>query len=166
MGMGCFALFISVFYLVGFGLLGYGAWSAWRSTQAANWPTVSANIAQLSVHENSDSEGVTYEVKVLYQYAVDGVNYEGSRLAFGYAGSGSRKSHDEIHQKLKEAKAVRVRYDPANPSESCLSFGINRSIQTILTFAIFWLVFVIGFTLLVCIGSGRDRVLIDNLSVQ
>jgi hypothetical protein len=164
--MGCFIVFISIFYLVGFGLLGFGLWSARRSTQAAAWPTTPGTITQLSIQEHSDSEGTSYEVKVQYQYTVDGIAYEGSRLAFGYGASSGKEAHDEIHNKLKGAKIVAVRYDPSNPSVSCLSFGLHRTIQLTLAFAVTWLVFVIGFTLFIWLISGRDAVLIENLSVQ
>jgi hypothetical protein len=164
--MGCFTAFISIFYLVGFGLLGFGMWSARRSTQAATWPTAPGTITRLEVHENSDSDGSTYEVKVQYTYTVDGVAYEGSRLAFGYAASSGKDAHDEIHRKLKEAKTVAVRYDPSDPSVSCLSFGLHRSIQLTLAFAVTWLAFVFGFTLLWWLFSRPDAVLLENLSVQ
>ncbi|MSR32074.1 MAG: DUF3592 domain-containing protein [Gemmataceae bacterium] len=166
MEFGCFALFISVFYVVGFGLLGYGLWSARRSTQAASWPTTAATVTQLEVRESSDSDGSSFEVKVQYAYAVDGVAHKGSRLAFGYASSSGREAHEEIHRKLKEAKAVSVRYDPADPSVSCLSFGLHRSIQFTLAFAATWLLFVIGFTLLFWLFSRRDAVLLENLLLQ
>jgi hypothetical protein len=165
-GTGCFAVFISVFYVVGFGLLGYGLWSARRSTQAAAWPTAPATITSLEVRENADSDGSTYEVQVQYTYTVDGVAYDGSRLAFGYARSSGREAHDEIFRRLKEARAVSARYDPADPSVSCLSFGLHRSIQLTLAFAVTWLLFVIGFTLLFWLFSRRDVVLLENLSVQ
>src|SRR5437879_77834 len=125
--MGCFAVFISVFYLIGLGLLGYGVWNARRSTQAAHWPTTSGTLTQLEVQGKSDSEGSTYEVKVSYTYAVEGVAYDGSRLAFGYSGSGNREAHDEVYRKLKDAKVVAVRYDPSDPAVSCLSFGMHSS---------------------------------------
>ena len=141
-------------------------WSARRSTQAAHWPTTPGTIIEISVQENSNSDESTYEVKVRYTYAVGGIAYEGSRLAFGYGGSGGRATHDEIHRRLKDAKAVAVRYDPSDPSVSCLSFGLHRSIQTILVFAITWLLFVFGFTLLMLLSSRRDGVLLDNLSVE
>src|SRR4051794_25671266 len=103
--MGCVAIFVGVFYLFGFGLLGAGLWSAWRSTQAAAWPTVPGALPRLSVNETSGGDAAPYEVKVQYPYTVDGVAYEGSRLAFGYASSSGREAPDEIYRKLKEAKA-------------------------------------------------------------
>ncbi|MBY0231024.1 MAG: DUF3592 domain-containing protein [Gemmataceae bacterium] len=163
----CFIVpFISIFWLVGFGLLGYGLWSARQSTVAGSWPTVPATITSLELVEDRDSDGVAHEVKVKYAYTVDGTAYEGSRLAFGYGGSSGRKAHEQIHQRLKEAKAVQARYDPADPSRSCLSFGIHRSIQLMLVFAITWLLFVAGFTALLWLFSRPDTVLLDNLSVQ
>lgn len=115
----------------------------------------------------SDSDGSpTYAVKLQYTYAIDGITYEGSRLAFGYAASSGREAHDEIFQRLKEAKVVSARYDPSNPSVSCLSFGLHRSIQMTLLFAVTWLLFVIGFTLMFWLFSRRDSVLLNNLSVQ
>jgi hypothetical protein len=164
--MGCVTVFMSVFLLIGFGVLGYGIWSAQRSTQAAAWPTTPGTIKQLSVQENSDSDGNTYEVKVQYTYKVDGVAYQGSRLAFGYVASSGREAHDEIHRKLQGAKTITVRYNPSDPSVSCLSFGLHRSIQMILVFAVTWLVFVLGLTLFVWLFCCSDRVLLDNLSVQ
>lgn len=164
--IGFFTVFISVFYAIGFGMLGHGLWSVWRSTQAAAWPTTPATITSLECRENRDGDGDAYEVQVGYAYSVDGVDYEGSRLAFGYTGSSGKEAHEEIYQRLKAAKAVSVRYNPAAPSVSCLSFGLHRSIQLSLAFAFTWLAFVIGFTLLFWLFSTRDAVLLDNLSVR
>ncbi|MEX0717638.1 MAG: DUF3592 domain-containing protein [Planctomycetaceae bacterium] len=185
------AIFIGVCHVVGFAILGYGLWSARKSTRAAAWPSVSATITKLEVREISDSESTTYEVKVEYAYTVAGTAYAGSRVAFGYAGSSGRKAHDEIHRKLREAKGVSVRYDPSAPSVSCLSYGMHRSIQFALAFAVAWLLFwsgftllwlssniaagvvivmfvlfVSGFTLLAWLFSRSDSVLLNNLSVQ
>ena len=164
--LGCFAAFISIFYAVGFGLLGYGLWSAWRSTEAASWPTTDGTVTKTELKENSDGEGTSYQVQVEYSYAVAGNNYHGSRLAFGYAGSSGREAHAEIHEKLKAAKSVTVRYDPADPASSVLSFGVHRSIQLMIIFAITWLAFCFGFTVLVWLTSFSDSVLLENLSVQ
>ncbi|MBM3459957.1 MAG: DUF3592 domain-containing protein [Armatimonadetes bacterium] len=161
-----FVLGFSVFYLIGIVLLWSAVASARESTRAAAWPTTPATITSLELSEKSDSDGSAYEVKVRYTYTVHKVTYEGDCLAFGYAGSSGRESHDEIHRRLKEAKAVAVRYDPANPSVSCLSFGLHRSILLRLAFAVTWLVFVTGSTVMFRLLTRGDKVLLDNLSVQ
>ena len=163
--MGCFAIFMSVFYLLGFVVLGFGIWSARRSTQAANWPTTPGVLKNLALKENNN-DGTTYEVQVEYAYTVAGTEYRGNRLAFGYAASSGSEAHTEIYEKLKAAKSVEVRYDPDDPATSTLSFGIHRSIQFMLVFAITWLAFVIGFTVVWWVASRSDNVLLQNLSVQ
>lgn len=165
-GMGCFAAFISLFYIVGFGILEYSVRAARRSTQAADWLTAQGTITNVAIQTNGGSDGDTYEVKVTYTYTVDGNTYTGSRLAFGYAGSSGRAIHDKIYQKLHEAKSAAVRYNPRDPSSSVLSVGIHRSIQFAFVFAITWLVFVLGFTLIWWIAMHDDDVLLQNLIVQ
>jgi hypothetical protein len=107
-----------------------------------------------------------WHVQVDYAYTVAGQAYRGSRLAFGYVASNKRQAHAEIYEKLKAAKSVDVRYDPDDPTSSALSYGFHRSIQFILAFAITWLVFTLGFTLLWMLGECSDNVLLKNLSVQ
>jgi hypothetical protein len=165
-GMGCLAAFISIFYVVGFSILGYGVWAARRSTQAAGWPTVQGTITNVAIQTNYDSDGDTYKVKVAYAYTVGGTAHTGSRLAFGYAGSSGRAAHEKIYEKLHNAESVAVRYDPADPSSSVLSVGIHRSIQFMLAFAIIWLAVLFGLTLAWWIASRNDNVLLKNLIVQ
>lgn len=159
-------IFFGVFFLIGFLTLGKGLWEAYRSSRASRWPTVSGNIAELELEDDSTGESTTYEVKVRYTYAVDGAEYEGTRLAFGYLGSSERPGHDEIYQRLKNATTVEVRYNPTDPAVSCLSFGLHRSIVFLLLFAAVWLAFITGFVALWWVASGSDDVLLRNLIVQ
>lgn len=159
--------FISLFYCAGFGILGYGVWAAKRSTEAAEWPTAQGKLVSVELKHKSDGEGaMTYEVLVEYTYDVMGKPYRGSRLAYGYASSSGLESHREIERKLKAAKSVEVRYDPFDPATSVLSFGFHRSIQFMLAFAVTWLAFVFGFTLIWWLASRSDTVLLQNLSVK
>ena len=164
--MVCFILFLSVFYIADFVLLGNGLRMARRSVEPRAWPTAQATLSTLEVVKNSDGDSTTYEVKVRYDSTVEGVAHEGSCLAFGYGGSSSKESHDEICQRIKEAKAVAVRYDPSDPSISCLSFGIHQGIQVLLMFAVGYLSFIIGFTVILWLSTRPDSVLLDNLSLQ
>ncbi|QDT52724.1 hypothetical protein Pan44_07360 [Caulifigura coniformis] len=164
--MGVFIPFISIFYIAGFVILGWVVRGAYQSTQAATWPTAAGTITSLEVDDVSDSDGTAYEVKVHYSYSVAGTDYEGSRLAFGYGASSGWKAAQQIRERLQQAREVAVRYDPADPSVSCLSYGFHRTLQCVLAFGITWLLFVIGFTLMFWLFSRPDTVLLNNLLVQ
>ena len=161
-----FVVFISFFYVAGFGLLGYSLLSMKRSTAAAAWPTASGTIVSCDLETNSDSDGNTYEVKVTYKYSVGSREMTNDVLAFGYCASSGRKAHLEIFNKLKAANTLDVRYDPSDPQTSVLSYGFHRSIQFLLAFAVTWLLFVVGFTIIWWVASRGDQVLLQNLNIQ
>lgn len=166
LGLVLAAAILGCLYVIGFAMLGSTLWGAWQSTQAAGWPTTAATITALELHDDNDGEATTHEVKVQYTYSVDGQAYAGSTLAFGYCASSGRKAHDDIFQRLKQAKGVSVRYDPANPSVSCLSFGLHRTLQVLFAFAVTWLSFLMGVSLILWLFSWPDSVLLNNLLVQ
>ena len=162
-----FTAFISIFYAIGIGILLYALWSAKRSNAAANWPTSNGTITNCILNQANDGDGgTTYEVKVKYNYAVNGQTFSSSRLAFGYAGSSGRNAHQQIYETLRSARSVTVRYDPGDPSNSTLSFGIHRSIRFQFAFAITWLAFVFGFTVIWWVASQNDNVLLQNMIVH
>jgi hypothetical protein len=160
-----FLTFISVFYFVGFSLLGYGLWSAYRSLRAGDWPSVEGSLTKVELVE-THNDGTTWKVVPEYSYSVAGQHYDGSRLAYGYAGSNTRETHAQIYEKLKAARSVTVRYDPEDPATSTLSFGLHLSHKLFLAFSITWLAFVVGFTLLWWLISQGDTTLLQNLSVK
>lgn len=162
-----FTIFISLFYAIGLGILGYALWSAHRSNVAAGWPVAEGTLESCSLENSCDGDGgPTYEVKVKYSYTVHHQQFEGTRLAFGYTASNTQAAHQKIHSKLAAAKTVEVRYDPSDPSVSTLSFGIHQSIQFFFAFGITWLAFVIGFTVIFWVASRGDDVLLRNLVVR
>jgi hypothetical protein len=165
-GMWFLVAFISIFYVVGFGMLGYSLLSMKRSTEAAGWPSAVGTIVSCDIESNSDGDGTTYEVKVNYAYTVAGRELTNDVLAFGYSGDSRQEAHQEILAKLKAARTVEVRYNPNDPQTSVLSFGFHRSIQFTLAFAVTWLLFVIGITILSWVASRSDDVLLRNLFTQ
>lgn len=168
--------FLSLFFAVGLGLLGTGIFNLWRSTRAAGWPIAPGAITSLETRGTMDGPptgrgtggggGASFKIKVRYAYQVDGIEYEGSRIAFGYGGSSECDEQTEIYRKLAGAEVVAVRYDPANPSTSCLSAGPHRLIWATLAFAVTWLSFVGGFAAMVWFLQRPDSVLLDNLMVR
>ncbi len=163
-GMG-FIIFISIFFLVGLGLLGYGLYSFYRGRQALSWPTAEGQLLECRLQENPDSDGTTWEVKVRYSYSVAGREFEGKRVAFGYSGSSTHEEHQGIYDKLHQASRVLVRYESGNPSNSVLAAGFNRSTFVLLVFAATWLLFTTGFTVLWSSTSGRDTRILEEIQV-
>ena len=159
-----FTLFISVFFAVGFGILGYALYTLRASKVAGTWPTTQGKVLRCEIKEGSDSDGGrTYETKVEYSYTVAGSNYKGTRIAFGYSGSSGRKAHQEIADRLTGVKTVTVRYDPGDASKAVLSYGINRSTVVMLIFGATWTLFVTGFTVLWIMMSRSDTGVLSTL---
>ena len=160
-----FTLFISIFFAVGFGLLGWGLFSLFKSRAAQQWPQTTATLTSCELVEDSGSDSTTWQVKVGYTYSVNGIEYAGSRVAFGYNGSSSHHEHQTLHARLRDASQVRVRYNPTKPSESALGAGFNKSTLIILIFASVWLIFVTGFTVLWGMSSAKDTQLLNSIEV-
>jgi hypothetical protein len=163
-GMG-FTIFISIFFLVGFGLLGYGLHSLYRGRQALSWPAAEGRLLECRLDENADSDSTTWEVKVRYSYSVADREFEGKRIAFGYSGSSAYQEHQGIYEKLQSGSRVMVHYQPSNPSDSVLAVGFNRSTLLILAFAVTWILFTTGFTVLWTTSSGRDARILERIEV-
>jgi hypothetical protein len=62
-----------------------------------------------------------YEVRVVYEYSVNGVGYSGSRIQFGSATSYLRKGRAEAAVSRYPVNCpVTVYYDPENPAAAVL----------------------------------------------
>ncbi len=163
-GMG-FTLFISVFFLVGFALLGVGLRSLYQAKAAEGWAETNGLVKACNLVVDSSGDSTTWKVKVSYDYSVDGRTFSGDRIAFGYTGSSARATPEALQVKLGSAAVVRVRYNPLKPEQAVLGAGVNRSNLVILVFAVVWLLFVTGFTVLWTMGSGKDAQLTDSIQV-
>jgi hypothetical protein len=160
-----FSLFISIFYAVGIGMLWFGIRNIARARTAHDWPATPAAIESCELAENSDSDGSTWSVKVRYTYKVGARTFTGDRVAFGYTGSSDRGTHSALLEKLNSARTVSAHYNPLNPAESTLTTGTTREHYTLLAFAVTWLTFVIGFTAIWTLASGRDTPLINRIEI-
>lgn len=166
---------------IGLSLLCCAIVSAKQAVEASKWPTVEGTITGLSLPATSAGNyGTVCEAMVRYEYTVDGQEYTGCRVAFGYGGSGDILAHQAIYDKLHDASSVRVRYNPQNHAISTLSCGINNSIKTVLAYAIFFLgisftistsigwiavVAIVSMVLLMWMASQLDHVLLSNIKV-
>lgn len=159
-------LFFGLFLLVGLVMLGIAGRSWWKSNQVEAWPVVDGEVIERDLSEDSDSDGTTYRAIVRYRYTVAGRGYESDRIAFGYLGSSGRDSHQAIHDALSRSDRIGVRYNPADPSESALAHGLNKSTVMLLVFGIVWTFFTLGLATLFWLGASRDAALVERLILR
>jgi len=143
-------------FAVGFGIIGWGVYCVFKSQKASYWPFVLGTMNNCEIKKTSDVDGRTYRVHVGYSYEVYGRQYRGDRIAFGYSGTNKHAEHAALYDKLSRASNVIIRYNPSNPSDSVLTYGLNLSTIRILAFGIMWLLFVTGFTALWTLSSWSN----------
>jgi len=120
----------------------YGSWCAWFAVASRRWPFVAGKLLLAGVYE-MDGIPPVYAAHVRYQYDVNGVSYEATRLRFGGPNPFSRMLTGAEIPSHPASGDVRVYYDPRNPRRSCLVPGPNEG-----TFAIPVFLFMLGSGLL------------------
>jgi hypothetical protein len=116
----------------------YAFWCAWFAVVARRWPYVVGKLLLAGVYEKSGIPPA-YEPHVRYQYNVNGVGYEGTRLRFGGANPFSRTLASAEIPAYPASGEIRVYYDPRKPERACLVPGPNDG-----TFALPVLLFILG----------------------
>jgi hypothetical protein len=118
-------MFLWLFIVIGVVAIGCGAWTLLRSIRCARWPTVEAVIesAEMGRHPGNHG-GDTYSANISYNYQVAGIQYEGTRLAFGEMTT-SPEYAQGILKRYPVGKKVPVHYDPANPELAVLETGLH-----------------------------------------
>jgi hypothetical protein len=103
----------------------YASWHAWFAFASRRWPTVPGRVLLAGVY-NMDGLPPVHAPHVRYQYAVDGITYESTRLRFG---GGSPFSHESARSDIRSGFSsgdLRVYYDARNPKRACLIPGPNE----------------------------------------
>jgi len=102
--------------IIGVGLLGYGLHLRSKLRACQGWPEATGMVTQSAVEVDDG-----YEVRVVYEYSVNGVGYSGSRIQFGSQTSYLRKGRAEAAVSRYPVNShVTVYYDPENPAEAVL----------------------------------------------
>jgi hypothetical protein len=137
----------SLLYSVGFGAVGWGTFCWFKAHRASGWPLVPGIVHACEVKQSLDVDvGTMYRAQARYSYRVHDQIFQGSRLAFGYSSSQKYGEHAALCDKLGMAESISIRYNPANPAESVLTYGLNPYIVRIILFGLIWISFVTGFT--------------------
>jgi hypothetical protein len=140
MGRLAMAAFFAVFLAFGLGFLTpVFLLPVWRTIGALDWERRVCTITSARVHENSDSDGSTYRVDVLYQYLYGGRVFQGDRYRFVRMSTSGRSGKEEAVARLRSNPTVDCWVDPENPSESVLERGPSSEMW----FALIPLVFVL-----------------------
>ena len=133
-------LFFALFIVAGLAFTYYG-WSFKRKVAAsASWPSTEGTVTSIEFDDDSTPDSTTiYQTNVTYTYKVRGVQYESSRIAFGYSASRSRETELSLFSSLKDAQSVTVRYNPSRPSEATLDCwqGEPRG-SALMNFGLLW----------------------------
>lgn len=121
--------FCSIFIILGAVISCKTYISIYKAKQTKHWPSVEAKIDFCDMEEHSDSDGVSYEVKVQYTYSVTGINYTGKRINPAYIGS-SGEEQQELYRKIMDSETVLAYYNPSDYSEAYLirgTFGFHKT---------------------------------------
>src|SRR3712207_4401025 len=77
------------YILAGVGSLAYLAWATWQGGVCRSWPTVTGRILAAEPRRGGSLRN-RWIVAVVYEYAVDGTTYQGTRIQYGYTGHVTR----------------------------------------------------------------------------
>ena len=137
-----------ILFVIAFVMIGWTAYFVFKAKKALKWPTTEGTMNSCEIKEEVDSENSSRWIVVTdYSYKVFGRTYHGKRIAFNYGSNHPREKQLALYEKLSKAKTVRVRYNPENPSDSVLSYGLSYTTFLPAGFAILS-AFLIGSTML------------------
>lgn len=127
--------FCGVFCVAGFASCIHTLSGISKGKAIQNWPSAHARILSCDLrHELDSDDGQSFEVKVKYEYSIEGRVYRRTKLHPAYSAS-SFSGHEGLYEKLKSADTVLARYNPQEHSEAYLLTG---------SFSAHWAVFFAG----------------------
>jgi hypothetical protein len=116
--------------------MGYQWWSHHQERNASiNWPSTEGKITKAYLKEiqhtnDRDDKGwigrstyTDYEVRINYEYEVDGRFYNGDRIEVTNPSYSTESKAMQALAEYKEGKKVTVYYNPKNPRHSVLHPG-------------------------------------------
>ena len=97
-----------------------------QAAASTSWPTTDGRITASRVErvKRAGEGNATYTADITYEYSLDGRGFEGDRVWFGdnYSASDASAFRAAV-ARYPVGTAVKVHYDPAEPSESVLEPG-------------------------------------------
>jgi len=135
---------------VGLGLLLFGRSARRKALASQSWPTVAGTVteSEVKITEHNPGNGMEaqqttyYKPVVKYQYIVEGMEYTGSRIAFGAMNS-AHSAANAVVARYPAGASVNVRYDPEKPAEAVLETKTGGG-SLLMVFGVVFLVFEAG----------------------
>ncbi|MGH7601503.1 MAG: DUF3592 domain-containing protein [bacterium] len=108
-----------------------GGWTAWalytlrQAFASRRWPRVTGKIISSTIVSSPGEDGdTTYRAVVKYDYTVNRIAYQGSRVYFGARFEANWREYPErIVAQYRPGHSVDVYYDPDEPNEASLECG-------------------------------------------
>jgi hypothetical protein len=139
---------------------GYGKPLLDKAKASTEWPTTDGKVIESEVerHRNNDDETM-YKAMVIYQYSLDGANFESDRVWYGDGYStNDRSAMQTVVKEYPVGKKVTVYYSPDAPDEAVLQPGAFFSSYLLfgigLTFAVIGSLMVVGVTVKRVLGAS------------
>jgi hypothetical protein len=120
--LGAAALF-SVFLFAGIGVSFATTPMLLEYFDSRTWVPTPARVESSRVQSNTDSDGTTYRVDILYKYEFDGREYGSNRYGFFNASSSGYAGKEAIVRQHAPGKRVECYVDPDDPTRAVLHRG-------------------------------------------
>lgn len=93
--------------------------------QSPGWAPVPGQIISSYINVGGKNNGIIY-LKAMYRYSINGTDYVGTEVSYGFHGFPFGESREEAESKAARYPAgavVPVYYKPSSPADSCLETG-------------------------------------------
>ena len=123
-------IFPLIFIVVGASVAFFGFRGLIRAKASTDWPSTQGRIVESSVESHRSSSGsngssTTYHAEIMYEFAVNGVTFNGDRVAYGDYGSSNPSHARSVVNRYPKNKTVTVYYMPDKPEECLLEPGVK-----------------------------------------
>ncbi len=109
-------IFALIFGLIGMVIVISSIFDAYLANASKEWKNTVGKMTEAQMVA-SGSNGLS-KARVLYEYYVDGVQYENTKIRFvGFA------PNRKLQYRYRAGKKVKIYYNPLNPNRSVLEFG-------------------------------------------
>ena len=101
-----------------------------KAKASVDWPSSPGRIVSSSVesHRSTGDSGprrTTYHAEISYEFSIEGITFNGNRVAYGDYDSNSPSHATRIANRYPKGKSVTVYYMPENPEECLLEPGLH-----------------------------------------